>query len=428
MLSGGKAGLGTIASDYLFTIEDSRYLVYEGIRGTLYDSDTNFVDLMDRIKADDISVEIKSGDYEITKDLDFEELDYFSLKCLSKVKFTLANNAVIDILGCRFSELLFDEIYTPEAHTNPALIVQDATVSMQVCEVGWNRIYAYGIWTLDPKIGIGVHVYSEDLTGVSGVNFHVGSIRGFEHGIVVEQVGNATDGYVNANTFKFKRGFINTCLNCLTWIVEDHNRAKSNIFDGLALHYDDWAEGAGETARAVKDLSGRDNMYLNCRAWDFDAEDVPVNIVSGAIRNFLIGGNLSGRGFDDQSGTTIIIDLYNVAIPDLSGTETFFGMSRFVGANEKIGDGVTQADTNKHTLDISAFVPVDCVAISVLAKRTGGADSIYLYSNEGTTYFRGSSEYHTFLVAIGNQRLQYSLETANDVFDIFMLGYITEDQ
>jgi len=98
---------------------------------------------------------------------------------------------------------------------------------------------------------------------------------------------------------------------------------------------------------------------------------------------------------------------------------------RFFGHNEKIVEGLTEADTKKHYLDLSRFVPVNTTAIIVRAVRISGSGTFYVYPNEGNGSHTIDSMSPT-LVAIKNQRLQYALEVANDVWNIWLFGYFVE--
>jgi len=99
----------------------------------------------------------------------------------------------------------------------------------------------------------------------------------------------------------------------------------------------------------------------------------------------------------------------------------------FYGYNGRIATNLTEADTAKHYLDLSAYVPKNCVAIIVYASRVSGTGGLNVYPHEGTFGLKiGSGEEFCHLIAIKNQRLQYSLTVANDVWNIFMFGYFVE--
>lgn len=97
----------------------------------------------------------------------------------------------------------------------------------------------------------------------------------------------------------------------------------------------------------------------------------------------------------------------------------------FTPYNGKIAD-ITEADTNKHTFDISAYVPANCLAIIIACVRMAGTGSLFFYPNEETNYVLGNGRTQQFTIAIITQRLQYSLNVANDDFDLYMFGYFTE--
>jgi len=100
----------------------------------------------------------------------------------------------------------------------------------------------------------------------------------------------------------------------------------------------------------------------------------------------------------------------------------------FYGHNEKIVIGLTEADTLKHYLDLSPWVPKNTVAIIMIARRASGTGRFKVYPNEGPEAIipdnRDSCDAN--IVAIKNQRLQYALTVANDVWDIYLYGYFVE--
>lgn len=106
---------------------------------------------------------------------------------------------------------------------------------------------------------------------------------------------------------------------------------------------------------------------------------------------------------------------------------------RFVPYNGKIAD-ITHADTNKHTLDLAtALVETrKIIAIIVLCVRITGTDNIIVYPNEGvlSVYIRTSTgntnELSFIFLANGSNRLQYSLTTSGDDFDLNCFGYVVE--
>jgi len=106
---------------------------------------------------------------------------------------------------------------------------------------------------------------------------------------------------------------------------------------------------------------------------------------------------------------------------------------RFFGHNEKIVTGLTQADTAKHILDLSKWVPKNTVAVLLIAARTSGTGLLLGYPIEEAIAISlvdrsdPTVAWTTpVLIAIKNQRIQYSLTVANDVFDIWLFGYFVE--
>ena len=106
-------------------------------------------------------------------------------------------------------------------------------------------------------------------------------------------------------------------------------------------------------------------------------------------------------------------------------------LQKFVPYNGKIAD-ITEADTNKHFLDLETALSETRKIIAVQLHQTlvAGADDLYAYPNEGTEktwiYARSLGVANWIIIADGTQRLQYSLETANDDFDVYCIGYVVE--
>ena len=102
----------------------------------------------------------------------------------------------------------------------------------------------------------------------------------------------------------------------------------------------------------------------------------------------------------------------------------------FVPYNAKIAD-ITEADTDKHTLDLAAALGETrkIIMIWFTMWRISGTGEFLAYSNEGTEaqtgFTRGA---HKWIIAVadGTQRLQYSQSTANDDWDLYCSGYVVE--
>jgi len=101
----------------------------------------------------------------------------------------------------------------------------------------------------------------------------------------------------------------------------------------------------------------------------------------------------------------------------------------FYPYNGKIAD-INEADTADHTVDISAYVPQNCVAVILKAYRVSGTGYLLVYPNEGTIGvwldIGGTGAEHVPIIAIKNQRLKYKQSVAGDDFDLFMFGYFVE--
>ena len=103
----------------------------------------------------------------------------------------------------------------------------------------------------------------------------------------------------------------------------------------------------------------------------------------------------------------------------------------FVPYNGKIAD-ITEADTNRHTLDLATALNETrkIVAVNVSGTRITGTGYFHVYPNEGTHYFE-LGVWNTYprgycAIANGTQRLQYKLSVANDDYDIYCFGYVVE--
>ncbi|MBA7547096.1 hypothetical protein ES705_39498 [subsurface metagenome] len=89
----------------------------------------------------------------------------------------------------------------------------------------------------------------------------------------------------------------------------------------------------------------------------------------------------------------------------------------------------TAPDTNIHVLDISPFVPETCIGIFMTAIRKSGTGYLKIHTKPSpiTDTIQKYMDYEPAgFVGIVNQTLVLELETANDVFDIHMHGYVTQ--
>lgn len=101
---------------------------------------------------------------------------------------------------------------------------------------------------------------------------------------------------------------------------------------------------------------------------------------------------------------------------------------RFVPYNGKIAD-ITEADTNKHTLDLATALSESrkIISVQVACLRMSGTGELWLYPNEGSNYYRLSAGIYTppfCYIKDGTQRLQYKQSVANDDFDLYCFGYV----
>lgn len=103
--------------------------------------------------------------------------------------------------------------------------------------------------------------------------------------------------------------------------------------------------------------------------------------------------------------------------------------TQFIPSNGKIMD-INEDDTDSHTCSISAYIPPNCTAIILNAVRTSGTGHLTIWPNEGTYNVRMSSALHQTVIAIKNmgQRLKYKQTVANDVFELYFMGYWIEGE
>jgi len=98
--------------------------------------------------------------------------------------------------------------------------------------------------------------------------------------------------------------------------------------------------------------------------------------------------------------------------------------------NGKIAD-ITEADTNKHTLDLAAALGETrkIIGVQITPELIAGTGEFYFYPNEGAKTC-AASEYGLnppmVIIKDGTNRLQYNLTVANDDFDLYCVGYVVE--
>lgn len=109
--------------------------------------------------------------------------------------------------------------------------------------------------------------------------------------------------------------------------------------------------------------------------------------------------------------------------------KTPHGLQIFVPYNGVIAAGLTHADTGWHTLNLAALFGETRKIIMVIlqARRTAGTGGFRTYPKDGPEYFLINSYYNMdVVIADGTQTLTYSLNVANDVWDIYCFGYTVE--
>lgn len=103
--------------------------------------------------------------------------------------------------------------------------------------------------------------------------------------------------------------------------------------------------------------------------------------------------------------------------------QTLAGLT-FYPYNGKVAD-LKENDTTKHYADISAYVPLNCVAVYLRAVSVAGTGNLQVYPNEETAFACLIDESFNIPIAIASasQRFQWSNTVANDEWDVFMGGY-----
>jgi len=100
--------------------------------------------------------------------------------------------------------------------------------------------------------------------------------------------------------------------------------------------------------------------------------------------------------------------------------------------NELIASNLTEDDGDKHFLDLAAALSEarKIVSVKLACARVSGTGHLQVYPNEGEKF----AELPTWEgywgaevdIKDGSQRLQYALATANDVFNLYCVGYVVE--
>lgn len=99
---------------------------------------------------------------------------------------------------------------------------------------------------------------------------------------------------------------------------------------------------------------------------------------------------------------------------------------RYVTA--KVAD-ITHADLNEHSVDLSAFVGSNGCAILVRTQRVAGTGTFNVLSNTGDAIPYAYSQNGSHLVApVTNGVLYYKLSVINDDWDLYLGGYMREEQ
>jgi len=91
---------------------------------------------------------------------------------------------------------------------------------------------------------------------------------------------------------------------------------------------------------------------------------------------------------------------------------------------DKIYD-ITHADTDPHSVNLPASCPANTSALVVTVQRTGSGN-LYLRSGSlGCNMILGQNGWGLWLRSITDGKFHYGLGTANDDWDVYLIGYIT---
>jgi len=103
--------------------------------------------------------------------------------------------------------------------------------------------------------------------------------------------------------------------------------------------------------------------------------------------------------------------------------------TQFIPKNFKLMD-IAEDNTETHTCSISAQVPPNCVAIIVNCKRDSGSGYLALWPMEGTYNVQcwGARDTATLGIKNMNQQIKYKQSVANDVFELYCLGWFVEGE
>jgi len=92
---------------------------------------------------------------------------------------------------------------------------------------------------------------------------------------------------------------------------------------------------------------------------------------------------------------------------------------------EKIAD-LQENDTAVHDLDLSSFIPPECMAIAILVERTSGTGYFNVYPRSHATLKWAISSNKVSLVFIEDQVLKWQNTVNNDDWDVYLLGYFVQ--
>jgi len=107
-------------------------------------------------------------------------------------------------------------------------------------------------------------------------------------------------------------------------------------------------------------------------------------------------------------------------------------MSLKLSARLVVLDGANIADLQEnddtpHILDLSSFVPPECLAILITAVRVSGSGQFQVYPRSfGTQTVNLATSTNVCIVPIKDQELKWENSTANDDWDIFLWGYFVQ--
>ena len=83
-------------------------------------------------------------------------------------------------------------------------------------------------------------------------------------------------------------------------------------------------------------------------------------------------------------------------------------------------------DTVAHILDLSSFVPPECIAILFSSHRKAGSGDFRIYPRSHASNYVLTASSIPHLTTIKDQELKWQNTVANDDWDLFLHGYFVQ--